>query len=567
MPFLLTKSELVADKRIEFQEQTITIGRHPECEVVIDESSVSRKHAEISCADGMYFIQDLKSRNGTLVDRSEIQGKVCLLDGAEIEICGVAFQFFVDAVHAVENLTTRVEKPAADSQSSFFFADDPERRNGSTIMSQIDLPSASGLGSAGGDLREKLQAIAEITLALSTAWEREQIFKRVLETLFKLFSESDRGFIALVSESGEITPHLMETRRPWDAERVRISRTIIRSVLENRAAILSTDAANDERFDLSQSIVDFRIRSLMCAPLLDSAGNAIGAIQLDTLRSKVAFDKDDLEVLATVAMQASLALQKLELFSRVEENRQLEQDLQLAQEVQLRFLPQAEPHVPGYGFYSWYRPASQVGGDYYDYFQLSEQTWVVVVADVVGHGIAAALLMAKIAADARFACALNADPVTALEQINRSLNGLNMDRFVTLLLLYLDTVKHEVVLANAGHLPPLLRTPGKGTRWLAQTARGFPLGISDEARYTAETLALQEGEVLLLFTDGINEAMSPAGEQFTLDRVALEAESSPNSTPEGIGMAVWKSAKAHQQGSPPKDDACIVAFGRTGDSR
>ena len=82
MPFLLTKSELVADKRIEFQEQTITIGRHPECEVVIDESSVSRKHAEISCADGMYFIQDLKSRNGTLVDRSEIQGKVCLLDGS-----------------------------------------------------------------------------------------------------------------------------------------------------------------------------------------------------------------------------------------------------------------------------------------------------------------------------------------------------------------------------------------------------------------------------------------------------------------------------------------------------
>lgn len=562
MAYLLTSDQSASSKRTPLKEAPVTIGRHPDCEVVLDENSVSRRHAAISFVDGHYYVEDLNSRNGTVVNGNEILGKVRLFDGAEIRICDVVFHFLWEDGSQERPLTTRVEAPPAHLRSSFFFADELERQSSSTIMGQIDLPSGDTLKDTSGDLKEKLQAISAITTALSSAWEREQILKRVLEVLFELFGESDRGFVALVNESGEIAPHLMETRRPGDAERVRISRTIIRSVLQTKTAILSTDAANDERFDLSQSIVDFRIRSLMCAPLVDSTGKAVGAIQLDTLRSTVAFDKDDLEVLATVAMQASLALQKLELFRRVEENRQLEQDLRLAQEVQLRFLPQAEPQVTGYDFYSWYRPASHVGGDYYDYFRLNEQTWVIVVADVVGHGIAAALLMAKIAADTRFACALNADPVAALEQINRSLNGLNMDRFVTLLLLYLDTSKHEVTLANAGHLPPLLRTAKGESRWLAQAARGLPLGISESARYAAETVKLQPGQVVLLFTDGVNEAMNPAGDQFTLERVAREAELSPNQSPEAIGKAVWQAAKAHQAGGPQNDDVCLVTFGR-----
>jgi serine phosphatase RsbU (regulator of sigma subunit)/pSer/pThr/pTyr-binding forkhead associated (FHA) protein len=562
MPYLLTNDNSASSKRTQLKEATITIGRHPDCEIVLDENSVSRRHAAISFVDGHYYAEDLNSRNGTLVNGSEIQGKIRLFDGAEVRICDVVFHFLLEDGSQDRPLTTRVEAPPSHLRSSFFFTDELERQSSSTIMGQIDLPSGDTLRDTTGDLKEKLQAISAITEALSSAWDREQILKRVLETLFELFGESDRGFVAMVNETGEIAPHLMETRRPGDAERVRISRTIIRSVLQTKTAILSTDAANDERFDLSQSIVDFRIRSLMCAPLVDSAGNAVGAIQLDTLRSTVAFDKDDLEVLATVAMQASLALQKLELFRRVEENRQLEQDLRLAQEVQLRFLPQAEPQVFGYDFYSWYRPASHVGGDYYDYFRLNEQTWVIVVADVVGHGIAAALLMAKIAADTRFACALNPEPVAALEQINRSLNGLNMDRFVTLLLLYLDTAKHEVTLANAGHLPPLLRLPKGGSRWLSQAARGLPLGISESARYASETLTLQPGEVILLFTDGVNEALNALGDQFTLERVASEAELSPNPTPEAIGKAVWQAAKAHQSGAPQNDDVCVVAFGR-----
>lgn len=560
MAYLITTDDTVAEKRIAIQDFPLTIGRHPDCEVVVEENSVSRRHAQITFEDGHFFISDLGSRNGTEVNGTLTRGKTRLFDGSEISICGIIFQFQLEEVASTASASKRVRPQSDEFRSSFFFVDDIERH--SNIMSQVGLPAGDTLKDTAGDLRAKLKAISAVTLALTGVWERDEILQRILDTLFELFGESDRGFVVLVEPSGAITPHQMKSRRAQDMERVQISRTIVRQVLESRQAILSTDAASDARFDQSQSVVDFRIRSLMCAPLVDGAGQPIGAIQLDTLRSTVAFDQEDLEVLATVAMQASLALQKLELFKKVEESRQLEQDLRLAQEVQLRFLPQAEPHLPGYAFFSHYRPATHVGGDYFDYIRLGNHQWAIVVADVVGHGVAAALLMAKIAADSRYACALNPNPVKALEQINRSLNGLNLDRFVTLVLGYLDTEKSQLTVANAGHLPPLMRSATGDVRWIASARRSLPLGISDTAQFHAETVSLGPGDSVLLFTDGLSESSDTAGSQFGLERLAKEVELSPNGTPEAIGKAVCQAVKKHLGGSPPLDDICLVAFGR-----
>jgi serine phosphatase RsbU (regulator of sigma subunit)/pSer/pThr/pTyr-binding forkhead associated (FHA) protein len=563
MPLLITADEAVSKKQVALLDRPVTIGRHPDCEVVIDDNSVSRRHARLSCEEGHFYLEDLDSRNGTEVNGSQIRGKTRLFDGAEIGICDVRFRFHMEDSSSDKPLTTRIDSAASRLKTSFFFAEEADRLDSSRIVSQVELSSAKTLKDSAGDLKEKLKALSAITLSLSTAWEQDDILLRVLDTLFELFSDSDRGFVVLVDNAGAITPHQMKTRRPQDTERVRISRTIIRTVLDSKQAVLSADAANDERFDLSQSVVDFKIRSVMCAPLVDADDHPIGAIQLDTLRSTVAYDQDDLEVLATVAIQASLALQKLELFRQAEENRQLEQDLRLAQEVQLRFLPQAEPQVPGYSFFSHYRPATQVGGDYFDYIRLTEHQWVVVVADVVGHGVAAALLMAKIAADARFACALNHDdPVKALDQINRSLNGLNMDRFVTLILGYLDSSKHEMTFANAGHLPPLVRETSGKTHWVKQARRSLPLGVSDAAVFFSETISLKPGDNVLLFTDGLSDLMNPQGDQFGMERLAREVELSPNRAPESIGKAICQAAKSHLGAAVQHDDICLVVFGR-----
>lgn len=561
MALLISDDQSVVKKQFKVEEAAVTIGRHPECEVVIDDNSVSRRHATIFHESGQYFIEDLKSRNGTIVNGNEIHGRTRLFDGSEIRICDIGFYFQLDDVIPSKPLTTRHDQPSSLIRSSFFLEDDGGKSS-STIMGQVDVPSQHARRAEAGDLQKKLKAISSVTHALGSAFERDEILNKVLETLFELFVDSDRGFVAMAGPDGNVVPHLMKTRRPQDAERVRISRTIVRLVMESRQAILSSDAASDDRFDLSQSIVEFRIRSMMCAPLLDASGNSIGVIQLDTLRSAIAFDQNDLEVLVTVAVQASLALQRADLFKQAELNRQLEQDLRLAHEVQLRFLPQANPKLDDYSFFSHYRPTSQVGGDYFDYIRVSDRQLIVIVADVVGHGVAAALLMAKISAEARFACAIHRDPVVAVRQMNQSLSGLNLDKFVTLLLGCLDCQTHELTFVNAGHMPPLIRTARNQVSYLSDDRAGLPLGIADDAEYLAETIRLQKGDVVLMYTDGVNESMNEAGEQLGLERLAQEIEQSQAKSPEAVGKTVCQAIKNHVRGYRQFDDICLVSLGR-----
>ena len=563
MAVLFSADQSVIKKKFAIDDVPVTIGRHPECEVVIDDSSVSRRHAMITQDQGQYYIEDLKSRNGTIVNDNEIRGKTRLFDGTEIRICDVGFVFQLDdAVVVRRPQKTRSESSSQQLKSSFFLIDDGSDAS-STIMSQLDVPrSHHDRVHDTGDLQKKLDAIATVTNSLKDAYERDALLNNVLDSLFELFVDADRGFVALQNDDGLITPHTMKTRLPQDAERIRISRTIIKLVMDTKQAILSRDAAADNRFDLSQSIVDFRIRSMMCAPLTDADGNSFGVIQLDTLRSAIAFDQNDLEVLVTVAVQASLAMQKVDLFHKAESNRQLEQDLRLAQEVQLRFLPQASPKIADYKFFSYYRPTAQVGGDYFDYIQLSDHQVVIIVADVVGHGVAAALLMAKISGDARFAIAVNRDPVQAMHSMNKSLSGLNLDKFVTLILGFLDCKKNEIVFVNAGHMPPIIRTASGSARVMDQDNYGLPLGVDLDAEYTAETLKIEPGDVVLLYTDGVNESMNEKGEQLGLDKLVHEIKQSQAKTPELVGKAVCQSIKRHVNGHTQFDDICIVCLGR-----
>ena len=563
MAVLFSADQSVIKKKFAIEDAPVTIGRHPECEVVIDDNSVSRRHATITQDQGQYYIEDLKSRNGTIVNDNEIRGKTRLFDGTEIRICDVGFVFQLDDAAVVPRpIKTRSEFSSQQLKSSFFLIDDGTDAS-STIMSQVDVPSSyQERVHDSGDLQKKLDAIATVTNSLKDAYERDALLNNVLESLFELFVDADRGFVALQNDDGLITPHTMKTRLPQDAERIRISRTIIKLVMDTKKAILSRDAAADNRFDLSQSIVDFRIRSMMCAPLTDADGNSYGVIQLDTLRSAIAFDQNDLEVLVTVAVQASLAMQKVDLFHKAESNRQLEQDLKLAQEVQQRFLPQSSPKTAEYKFFSYYRPTAQVGGDYFDYIQLGDHQVVIIVADVVGHGVAAALLMAKISGDARFAIAVNRDPVQAMHSMNKSLSGLNLDKFVTLILGFLDCEKNEIVFVNAGHMPPIIRTASGSARVMDQDNYGLPLGVDLDAEYTAETLKLEPGDVVLLYTDGVNESMNEKGEQLGLEKLVHEIKQSQAKTPELVGKAVCQSIKRHVNGHTQFDDICIVCLGR-----
>ena len=155
---------------------------------------------------------------------------------------------------------------------------------------------------------------------------------------------------------------------------MRISRTIVEEAVQPRKAILSADAASDERFGMAQSIADFSIRSMICAPMIGADGVPIGVIQIDTLNQRSRFTDEDLEVLASVASQAAVSIDNAKMHQQVLAQQALTRDLELARRMQRALLPSKPPEIPGYCFFDYYQSARQVGGDYYDYVVLARRS-------------------------------------------------------------------------------------------------------------------------------------------------------------------------------------------------
>jgi serine phosphatase RsbU (regulator of sigma subunit) len=312
---------------------------------------------------------------------------------------------------------------------------------------------------------------------------------------------------------------------------------------------------------MSESVVDFRIRSMMCAPLVDSDGKAMGILQIDTPNQHQRFQDEDLELLVSVAYQASIAIDNARLHEEALERRTLERDLKLARDVQHAFLPDGPPDLEGYEFFDYYRAANHIGGDYYDYIRLPDGRLAVVVADVVGHGVAAAMLMAKLFAETRSCLASEPLPAKAVTNLNARLCRLNLHRFVTFVMVALDTKSHEVTIVNAGHMPPLYRREDGGLEEPSRVESGIPLGVVDGTQYQPSTVTLRPGESLTMYTDGIDEARNSQGKQFSIARMRELVQASDGS-PRVIGESILDQVARHLAGLQQDDDMCLVSFRR-----
>ncbi|HEY1376914.1 MAG TPA: GAF domain-containing SpoIIE family protein phosphatase, partial [Gemmataceae bacterium] len=339
-------------------------------------------------------------------------------------------------------------------------------------------------------------------------------------------------------------------------------------------AFLSEDASQDKRVALSQSVLDFKIRSVMCAPLVNSEGQPFGVIQLDTQDRSKKFTQDDLKLLLGVANQASVALELARLHEEAVQRGRIERDVELAESVQRAFLPQRLPEVDGYQFYAQYKSALTIGGDYYDFIPLTDGRLAILLGDVAGKGVAAALLMAKLSAEARASLLLaGGDPVRGVATLNDVLAQLflagNMDRFVTFAAAVLDPGKHTVTVLNAGHMPPLLFCPSSGTLVDAIDAElgGPPLGLTEGCQYGAAEVALQPGDSLILYTDGVTDALNMQNQAFALRGVrdAILGDSAIGKglvRPDAVGTHLLDAVRRHAAGRPQNDDIALVCFGR-----
>jgi serine phosphatase RsbU (regulator of sigma subunit) len=359
-----------------------------------------------------------------------------------------------------------------------------------------------------------------------------------------------------------LIPKAFKQRRGKEEEGARLSRTIINEVIKAKQAILSADAASDARFELSQSIADFRIRSMMCAPLVTGEENVLGVIQIDTLDQRARFANDDLDVLASVASQAAFAIDNAQLHEQQLVQQKVEADLNAARRVQKSLLPTNPPEVPGYQFFDYYEAANQVGGDFYDYIPLRDGRVAVVLSDVSGKGVAAALVMARLSADVRYWLASEPSAAKAVDRINESFcrSGWE-DRFATFVLALLDPRENRVTVVNAGHMPPLVRQAGGRVEEVAPNSSGFVLGMAEGVEYESADVALGPGEMLVLFTDGISEALNPANDLYTLKRLAEQTGRGADGAA-ALGRAILDDVKQHAAGRAQSDDMCLVVFGR-----
>jgi serine phosphatase RsbU (regulator of sigma subunit) len=242
--------------------------------------------------------------------------------------------------------------------------------------------------------------------------------------------------------------------------------------------------------------------------------------------------------------------------------RDMERELEFATQVQLGFLPSEPPKIEGYEFADDYEPAHRVGGDYFDYIRLPNGNVAITVGDVAGKGVPAALLMARLHASARYHLLSAGTAAEALTSLNREIatSGLGF-RFITLAIAIINPQKHELDLANAGHLPPLVRNARGKVVAIGQEESGMPLGVSATQTFRQLLVPLQPNDTVLMFTDGITEAMNPAMEIYGRPRLMATFAAGPGEVGRLI-PAIIDDVEKFYGSVTQRDDLCVVAFRR-----
>ena len=565
--FLELKSGSRSGERVSLRADRVVIGRHPACDIVIDASAVSRQHAAVTFHDGKATIEDLRSRNGTLYNGRPLTAPHRLADGDQIQICEQLIEFVSG------DRPSKVNQPEGassifGSQTSLFDEVVEAGDHDSIIVSQLAVGGPAGDVAIGEHAEAKLRAVIGLNRAIGSSLSLDEVLPRLLDGLFEVFPRAERGFVLLSDASSRrLLLRARKIRGNAQGGPLRLSLSLIDRVVQSRRAILSADAATDSRFNASESIVDCRIRSVMCVPFLGVDGHVLGVIHVDSRDVRNGFDQSDLVVLAGIAGQAAQAVEQAVAHDRRVQQEQIKRDLELAHRVQQGLLPTKPPEIEGYEVFDFYEPAHHVGGDFFAYVPLSEGRLAIVLADVSGKGVSAALVMAALSADVRYCLASERDLAKAVSLINESfLRGGWDDRFASMVVAVLDPRSHHVTLVSAGHLPVFLREASGRVQTVGTDLGCLPLGLDATRGYKACELDLAAGSTLVFYTDGISEAMDHEQRLYGLERLEKVLTQRGGGAGE-LGRRLLADVERHAAGQIRSDDMCLVCVGRLAAAR
>ncbi len=529
------------------------IGRDPKCSIVLTDSAASRRHAAIDVGAGGVTIEDLGSRNGTRVNGRRLAAPQALADGDVIEIGATQMVLRSGAGPQADSGATIA--PGAEFPWEEGFHDTSgEADSQSIVVSEVDVPETFPDDLAGA-----------IARALGASLSEEEVLPKLLDGLFTIFAKADRGFVLLCDrESGRLLLRAKKFRTTSESGPPKLSRSVLESVVSSRRAVLSNDLLGDSRFDQAQSIMSGSMRSVMCVPIRRAGGDVLGVVQLDAQESGNSFSQRDLAVLAGLASVVAKSVETAQAHDERVSQEKLKRDLEIAHKVQQGLLPARAPEIEGYDLFNFYAPALHVGGDYFNYVPLPGGRLACVLADVSGKGVSAALVMANLAGEVRYRLASEGDLVAAVAAINDTFCMTGWDeRFATFVVIVLDPVAHVAQIVNAGHLPVYVRTADGTVTEVGPEQEGLPLGMMQGWEYRQTDVAIAPGTTMVLFTDGVSEAMDVEDRIYGLDRIR-EILAGPGGTAREIGERILRDVERHSAGQVQTDDICLVCVGRPG---
>jgi phosphoserine phosphatase RsbU/P len=371
---------------------------------------------------------------------------------------------------------------------------------------------------------DKLRLLLDITKKISRSLDLQEVLNLVMDTLDSLIPYDAAGIYVLscarvgANSSGEQTCEFRtEAVRGYDIAELtdlhlKIGEGIIGHVALTGEPVISPDVRHDPRYINARG----RTRSEMVAPII-SNDEVIGVFDLESDRLN-AYTPDDVQVLLLLASQVAIIIEKVMLHEQLIEKKRLEGQLEVARQVQLELLPAQDPQLEGFDISAYNYPTEEVSGDYYDWVRIYEDQIGFVVADVSGKGVPAALLMAFLRASLRAAIHIGYAPHISMAKVNYLLwESIERNQFVTAFYSVLDASNKTLAYTNAGHSPPLLLEKDGSARFIERG--GLPLGMFRDTRYYEYYLSMEPGQVLVLYTDGVTEAMSPNGEEYGPERL------------------------------------------------
>lgn len=531
-------------RTVRLEGDRLALGRSSANELCFaDDAGLSRQHLVFERNGEGWLVRDLGSKNGTLLNGQRIAAPQALKPGDRISAGHLAIEC--------------AGAPAAAADHTVIFVEPQEVLSGSgTVVTSLSgVLGESGSGGSGIESSPQVKALVRAGRELSGHMPLDELFELIMKLSIEAVGAA-RG-VLLTLEGEELMV------RAARGEGFRISNAVRDRLLRDKSSLLVRDARLDQALRESMSIVEQQIRSILAVPL-QTDNRVIGIIYLDSPHFVHEFSREDLNLLTVMANIAAIRIEHARLSEVEAAERALARDMSQAAEIQKRLLPTKVPQVPGIELAGYNAACRTVGGDYYDFIPFPGGEVGMIVGDVAGKGMPAALMMSSLQARVQVLFDEPHDIASRVTRLNRSI-AVNCpdNRFITFFVGALDPKLGEFTFCNAGHNPGVLVRRNGDIEWLS--GGGIVLGIMPQAQYVQETCRVEPGDTLVLYSDGVTEAFRPNGdEEFGEQRLASIVAELRDLPAAAIVEGVIQRLTAWMAGVPAADDVTLVVARRLG---